>query len=114
MGLQACAESRSDSATSCQNVADDVAVDVGEAEVAAGVAVGEALVVEAQKVQDRRLDVVDVDSVLDGIEAQLVSRAVRQTALDTAARQPHREGLRVMVAAQAAAERSVRLDHRRA
>jgi hypothetical protein len=34
--------------------------DVGQAEVAAGVAVGEALVVEAEQVQDRGLEVVDV------------------------------------------------------
>ena len=34
---------------------------VGQAEVAAGVAVGQLLVVEAQQVQDRRVQVVDVD-----------------------------------------------------
>ena len=40
------------------------AVDVGEPEIAAGVAVGELLVVEAEQVQDRRVQVVDVDLVL--------------------------------------------------
>ena len=37
---------------SLQNFIDDPAVDVGEAEVAAGPAVGESLVVEAHQVQD--------------------------------------------------------------
>ena len=59
-----------------QDLADDAAVDVGQAEVAAGVAVGELLVVEAEQVQDRGVQVVDVDLVLDGLEAELVGRAV--------------------------------------
>ena len=41
-------------------------VHVGQAEVAAGVAVGELFVVEAQQVQDRGVQVVDVDRVFDG------------------------------------------------
>jgi len=45
---------------------DDVAVDVGEAVVPAGVAVGELLVVEAHQVEDRGVHVVHVDAVLDG------------------------------------------------
>ena len=42
----------------------DLAVDVGQAEIAAGVAVGEPLVVEAEQVQDRGVEVVDADRVL--------------------------------------------------
>ena len=53
------------------------AVHVGQAEVAAGVAVGQLLVVEAEQVQHRRVQVVDVDLVLDRREAELVGRAVR-------------------------------------
>ena len=78
---------------------DDVAVHVGQAEVAAGVAVGELLVVEAQQVQDRGVQVVDVDRVLDGLEAELVGRAVDVAALDAAAGQPHGEAVVVVVAA---------------
>ena len=55
---------------------DHLAVEVGQAVVAAGVAEGELLVVEAQQMQDRRVDVVDVHLVLDGLEAQFVGRAV--------------------------------------
>src|SRR5215469_17347721 len=49
-----------------KDLAHDLAVDVGEAEVAAGIAVGEPGVVEAEQVQDRRMEVVDVDGLLDG------------------------------------------------
>ena len=55
---------------------DDAAVHVGQAEVAAAVAVRQLLVVEAQQVQDRRVQVVDVDPVLDRLEAELVGRPV--------------------------------------
>ena len=53
-----------------------LAVDVGQAEVAAGVAVGELGVVEAEQVQDRGVQVVDVDLVLDGVVAVVVGLAV--------------------------------------
>src|SRR3954469_23036763 len=59
-----------------QDLPDYLAVHVGQAEVAAGVAVGELLVVEAHQVQDRRVQVVDVDRVLLRLEAELVGRAV--------------------------------------
>ena len=49
---------------------------VGQAEVAAGVAVGEPGVVEAEQVQDRGVQVVDVDRLLDGLVAEFVGGAV--------------------------------------
>src|SRR5262245_13404798 len=69
---------------------DHVAVDVREAEVAARVAVGELLVVEAHQLEDRRLEIVDVDALLHRLEAELVGRAVDVAALRAAARQPRR------------------------
>ena len=48
-----------------QNLLDHLAVDVGQPEVAAGVPVGESLVVQPQQVQDGRVQVVDVHLVLD-------------------------------------------------
>ena len=53
-----------------------VAVDVGQAEIAAGVAIGQLLVVEAEQVQDRGVQVVDAGRVLNGLEAEIVGRAV--------------------------------------
>ncbi len=54
---------------------------VGQAEVAAGVAVGEAFVVEAHLVQQCGVEVVDVDSVLDGSRAEVIGAAVGQAPL---------------------------------
>src|SRR6478735_893238 len=48
------------------------AVHVRQPEIAAGVAVGEFFVVEAEEVEDRGVEVVDVDPVVDGGEAELV------------------------------------------
>ena len=51
---------------------------VGQALVAAGVAEGQLLVIEAQQVQDRRVEVVDDDRVLHRVQAELVGRADRR------------------------------------
>ena len=44
--------------------------------VAAGVAIGELLVIEAQQVQHRGVQVVNVDLLLDGLKAEVVGGAV--------------------------------------
>ena len=61
---------------SCQDAPDDLAVDVGQPEVAAGVAIGQPGVIEAQQVEDRGVEVVDVDLVVDGVVAVIVGGAV--------------------------------------
>ncbi|MFM1945457.1 MAG: hypothetical protein RI897_4439 [Verrucomicrobiota bacterium] len=55
---------------------DDVAVDVGEAEVTSGVAEREAFVVEAEQVEDGGVEVMDVDGVDGGLEAEVIGGAV--------------------------------------
>ena len=72
-----------------QNRADDLATNIRQSEVAALVAVGEALVVDAELVQDRGMQVMDVDDVLGGMIAKFVGRAVRDAGLDAAAGEPH-------------------------
>ena len=52
-----------------------MARDVGQAEVAALETVGEPGVVEAEEVEDRGVEVVDVDLVLDAGEAEVVGLA---------------------------------------
>src|SRR5262249_41249218 len=76
----------------------DVALDVGEAEVAPGVAEGQLLVVEAEQVQDGGVPVVDVYLALDGLVAVLVGGAVAVAALDAAAGHPEGEAAVVVVA----------------
>ncbi len=58
---------------------------VGEAEVAALVAEGEALVVEAELVQDGGVEVVHVHGVLGDVEAELVRFAVGEAGFVAAA-----------------------------
>src|SRR5262249_60378524 len=61
--------------------------------------IGELGVLQAKQVEPRRLDVVDADAVFNSLVAELARLAVVHSALDAAAGQPDREGLRVVVAA---------------
>src|SRR5260221_2615241 len=90
------------------------AMNIGKAEVAPGMMERELFMIEAEQVQDRGLEVVNVDGILDDVKAELVRRAVSQPALHAAAGQPHRVSARMMIAAERTAERGIRLDHRRA
>ena len=58
-----------------QEFSHELTVDVGEAEVAALEAVGQLRVIEAEEVQHRGVQVVDVDRVLDGVVAEFVGAA---------------------------------------
>src|SRR5262245_34347330 len=82
-----------------EHVADDMAVDIGEPPRRAVIVVGEPLVVEAEEVEDRRVEVVDVDNLLDGLVAELVGGAEAERALDARAGQPGGEPLRIVVTA---------------
>ncbi len=77
----------------------DHPLDVGQPHVAAGVAVGQALVIEPEQVEDRGVQVVDVHRVLDGLVAELVGLAVGDPGLHAAAGHPEGESLVVVVAA---------------
>ena len=97
------------------DVVDDVAVDVGQAEVAAVVAVGEPFVIQAQEVEDGGVEIVMRDAVLDGVHAEFVGGAVGDATLDAAARHPHGEAVMVVAAAEGCfGQRPVRLLKRRA
>ena len=85
-----------------QDVLHHMPVDVGEAEVAAGVAVGELLMVQAEDVEDGGVEVVDVDFVLLGEVAVVVGGAVGDAALHAAAGHPHGEAFGVVIASVAA------------
>src|SRR3954447_20912875 len=85
-------------ASSGEDRRDDLAVDVGQAHVAAAEAGGEPLVVEAQEVEDRGVEVVDLDLVFDGVIAVVVGGAMDGAPLDPAAGEPDGEAVRVVVA----------------
>ncbi len=58
----------------------------------------EPFVIEAQQVQDRRMDIVDVRLLLGGPQAHSVSCPDDLPALDAAAGEPHGKAVRIMVA----------------
>src|SRR5262245_64905014 len=80
-----------------------VPVHVRQPKVAAAVAIGEPQVVEAQEVQNGGVQVVDADAIFDGAVADLVGGAVMDAAFDAGAGEPDAEGVRIMIAARAAA-----------
>ena len=57
------------------------------------------LVVDAQAVQNRGLQIVDVHRIRDDVVAEVVGLAVRDAGLDAAAGHPHGEAARMMIAA---------------
>ena len=62
-------------------------VDVCQPEIAAGVAVGEFFVVDAEQVQEGGVDIVDVHLIALGVETVIVSRAVSVAAFHPGAGQ---------------------------
>src|SRR3954462_4707420 len=70
---------------------------VGEAEIAAAVAIGQLRVIDAEQVEDRRVEIVNVHRLVDRLEAEVVGGAVTHPPLDPAPAQPHREAERVVI-----------------
>ena len=85
-------------------------VHVGEAEVAAGVVVGETFVVEAEEVEDGSLEIVDVDFVFGDVEAELIGFAIGP-GLGATAGHEGGEGLRVVIAAGVTTKGRVGFNH---
>lgn len=69
-----------------------VAFDIGQAEVAAGVAEGQPPVVEAHEVQNGCVQVVHVHAILDSSHSELIGRAISEAAFDSAAGDDHEHG----------------------
>src|SRR6266511_2878585 len=74
---------------------------VGQPEVTAVVTVSQFLVVDAQQVENRRVQVVHVDFVGGGLVAKIVGGAQRKGGPDAPAGQPDGEAARIVVAAGA-------------
>ena len=77
----------------------DPAGDIGEAEVAAGVVVGELFVIEPEEVQEGGVEIVHVDAVGDGSVADFIGCAVGVAGLGATAGKPGGEAARVVIAA---------------
>ena len=77
---------------------DDFAVHIRESKRAALVAIGQSLVVEAQQIQHRGVQIVHVHRLLDDVVAKFIRAAVRDALLHAAAREQHGKGILMMVA----------------
>src|SRR5262245_38823899 len=78
---------------------DDIAVDVGEAEIASRVTIGEPLVVQAKQVENGGVEVVGMNEVFGDVVAVVVGLAIDNTAFHAAAGEPRTEHVRVVAAA---------------
>src|SRR5262245_31686969 len=85
--------------SSRQQLLDDLAGDVGEAEVAALETIRQLQVIEAEQLQDGRVQVVDVDRLLDDVPANLVGLAQDGAALYSPTGHPDCEREGMMIAA---------------
>jgi len=55
-------------------------------------------VIEAEQLQQGRMEIMDVDRIFDRLESKIIGRAVNISATDAATRQPHRETVMIMIA----------------
>src|SRR5436190_8263675 len=81
---------------------DDIPVDIGEPPVDAAVTDTELLVLNAQQVQDRGVEVVSGGHVLNGFPRPFIAQTVSTAGLHSAAGEPGNECASVMVASHAA------------
>ena len=72
---------------------------VGEPEIAAGVTVGQLLVVKAHEVEHRGVEVMDTRRVLYSLEAEIIGGPVHRAATNASAGHPNGEAVMVVVAA---------------
>ena len=85
-----------------EDVADDVAVDIGETAVDAGGAEGELFVVDTHEVEDGGVEVVAPCDAFGGFAAEFVAAAVGGAWFDACAGEPCDEATAVVIAAGAA------------
>src|SRR5262245_20256962 len=81
-----------------QHRLDNLALHIGQPTLQSIVIVGEPLMVEAEKVKDSRVEVVDSDDVLHGFVTELVRGAVAEAFLHAGAGQPASETVGIVVA----------------
>ena len=82
-----------------EHLLDDVAFDVGEAALDAVVLEGEALVVEAEEVEDGGVEIVEGVDVLHGFLAEVIALACADAGLHACAGHPAGEAVGIVVAA---------------
>ena len=73
-------------------------MDVGQSEIASRVAIRQAFVIQSHQMEDGGVEVVHVNSILDGSESEYVGGSKTETRFDPATRHPDGEPVVVVVA----------------
>ena len=71
-----------------KDVMHNMAMNIGESIVPASVSICEARVVDTKQVQNRRMEVMHMDTIFRDRRTDLVGTAIARAALDATARQP--------------------------
>ena len=94
-----------------QNFSNRLAVNVGQPEMAALILVCQPCVINAETMQNRRVEIVNIYRILCDVVAELICLTVSNTALETTARHPDAEAPRMVIATIIAlGERSLRVN----
>src|SRR5262245_51299159 len=86
-------------------------LDAGKLRVEPAELVGKARVIDSQAVENRRVEITEVDRILDDVVAKIVGLAVFDPRLYAGARQPHGEAAAVMVAPHAGVAQAALAKH---
>ena len=76
----------------------ELPADVGEPEVAPLERISKPQVIDAEKVQQRGMEVIHADGVLDNVDAEIASLSIRRARTDATSGHPNGEGIAVMLA----------------
>ncbi len=82
-----------------ENAFHDLPIDVGEAEVAASIAIGELFVINTKEVQDGGMKVMHMDFLLHGVHAYFISGAIGETSAHPTTGEKGAEGRMMVVPA---------------
>ena len=82
-----------------EDFVDDLSIDIRQPVIATAMMIGEPGVIEAHEMQDRSVQVVDVNFVLNGVPAKLIGGAMHHAAFHTATGHPHRKAERMVLPA---------------
>jgi hypothetical protein len=80
-----------------ENLFDDFAMDIRQAEISSGVAIRELFVIKAHQLQHRGVQVMDMNSIFNRLISEFVRTAVGHSAFDATARHPDAEAMMVVV-----------------
>lgn len=72
-------------------------MDIGQSELSSLMKVGQSLMVNAHQVQDRGLQVVDMDRLVDHMEPEFIGLPPGHARFGATARHPHGKGLGVVI-----------------